>query len=127
MNYFLGKTLAAQTICILIHSASIPVALSASETTIAGAMPAEPQNVPTCYVKLANGEVRDLTNFCGFIKPQSCSGSLGSASRDRVLPDFCKQHNRCVLTKTCKETPRGIYTPPPGTPMGVILSKYIFA
>ncbi len=127
INQSFEKELAVATISILIHGAFIPVALSASVTTIAGAVSAESQNVPACYVKLANGEIRDLTKFCGFIKPQSCSGSLGSASRDLVLPDFCKQHNRCVLTKTCKETPRGIYTPPPGTPMGVILSKYISA
>jgi hypothetical protein len=118
MNQFLSKALAATAISIVIHSASIPVALSASVTTIAGAMPSEVQNVPTCYVKLENGEVRDLTKFCGFIKPQSCSGSLGSASRDRVLTEFCKQNEKCLLTNTCNIQPIAPYGPRPGEAAG---------
>lgn len=119
MNQFLSKALAATTISIFIHSSSIPVALSTSSViTIAGAMPAEPQNVPTCYVKLANGVVQDLTKFCGFIKPQSCSGSLGSASRDRVLTEFCKQNEKCLLTNTCNAQPIAPYGPRLGEAAG---------
>ncbi len=118
MNQFLGKALAATTLSIFIHGAFIPVALSSSVITIAGTMPFETQNLPTCYVKLANGVVQDLTKFCGFIKPQSCSGSLGSASRDRVLTEFCKQNEKCLLTNTCNTQPIAPYGPRPGEAAG---------
>jgi hypothetical protein len=75
---------------------------------------------PACYVQMTNGKVIDLSQKCGFIKPAICSTSLGSASRDAVLADFCRKNQRCVLTNTCNTMPRGIKAPAPGTPMGFL-------
>ncbi len=76
------------------------------------------QDVPACYLKTEDGKTIDLSQKCGFIKPAACGTSLGSASRDAVLADFCRQNQRCALTNTCNTMPRGVNTPPPGTPMG---------
>jgi hypothetical protein len=75
---------------------------------------------PACYIQTSSGQVIDLSQKCGFIKPSVCGTSLGSASRDAVLADFCRQNQRCVLTNTCNAMPRGVNTPPPGTPMGFV-------
>jgi hypothetical protein len=78
----------------------------------------ESKNTPVCYVKLANGRVQNLTKICGFIKPQSCSTSLGSASRDRVMNAFCQQNEKCLLTNTCNIQPIAPYGPRPGEAAG---------
>jgi hypothetical protein len=75
------------------------------------------EDVPTCYLKTQDGKTIDLSQKCGFIKPAACGTTLGSASRDTVLTDFCRQNQRCALTNTCNTMPRGVNTPP-GTPMG---------
>jgi hypothetical protein len=85
------------------------------------------KNLPACYVQTKDGKIIDLTASCGFVRPAGCNSSLGSASRDAVLTDFCNQNKRCLLTNTCQETPRGINTPPPGTPVGKILSNEAIA
>lgn len=84
-------------------------------------------DLPICYVKTTDDKLIDLTNKCGFIKPAACASSLGSASRDRVLADFCERNNRCLLNNACDDIPRGINTPPLGTPMGFGFSQHLVA
>jgi hypothetical protein len=79
---------------------------------------------PACYLQTRNGQIIDLTTKCGFIKPSVCGTSLGSASRDAIVADFCRQNPRCLLTNTCNTMPRGINAPRPGTPMGFRLNDY---
>ena len=110
------STMAFSTSIFLVFTSEI--AHSTSLVKIAGTLDEVSQNTPICYVKLPNGDVRDLTKFCGFIKPQSCTGSLGSASRDRVLTEFCKQNEKCLLTNTCNTQPIAPYGPRPGEAAG---------
>lgn len=116
MHRAIKYTIAFSTSIILAFTSEI--AHGRSLVTVAGTLDTTSPNTPICYVKLPNGEVRDLTKFCGFIKPQSCSGSLGSASRDRVLTEFCKQNEKCLLTNTCNAQPIAPYGPRPGEAAG---------
>jgi hypothetical protein len=75
-------------------------------------------DLPACYLRTPSGKLIDLTAKCGFIKPAVCATSLGSASRDAVVADFCRKNQRCALTNTCSTMPRGVSAPAPGTPMG---------
>ena len=115
MNSFLGKVSATATIAILIHTTVAP---SISAFTITGAILLETKDTPICYMKLENGKIKDLTRICGFIKPQACSGTLGSDSRDRVLNEFCQQNEKCLLTNTCNAQPIAPYGPRPGEAAG---------
>ena len=95
------------------------LAPSLSALTISGAMPLETKDTPSCYMKLANGKIQDLTRFCGFIKPQTChGGTLGSAIRDQVMNEFCQQNEKCLLTNTCNAHPFSPYGPRPGEAAG---------
>jgi hypothetical protein len=89
--------------------------------------PKPSQDLPTCFIQSKSGELIDLTSKCGFVKPLACSSSLGSASRDAVLMEFCRRNERCLLNNTCNTMPRGIQAPPPGTPMGRNSSRQLIA
>ena len=78
----------------------------------------ENYDIPICYHINSDGKIVNLTRICGFIKPQSCSTSLGSASRDRVLNQFCQQNEKCLLTNTCNAQPIAPYGPRPGEAAG---------
>jgi hypothetical protein len=91
---------------------------SLAGTTVDASNPTKVQDLPACYVQTTTGKVIDLSKKCGFVQPAICGTSLGSASRDAVLADFCRKNQRCALTNTCNTMPRGIQAPPPGTPMG---------
>jgi hypothetical protein len=90
-------------------------------------VPPQQQDLPACYIQTGTGKVINLSKNCGFVRPASCATSLGSASRDAVLIDFCKRNEKCLLNSTCNEIPRGVKTPPPGTPMGRQDSKQVIA
>ena len=85
------------------------------------------QDVPICYMKTKHGSLIDLIQICGYIKPAACGTSLGSASRDAVLSEFCRKNQRCILTNTCDTMPRGINARPPGTPMGSLSQFKLWA
>ena len=109
----------------------IPLVLCLSETSLVLAtpikrIPSHLKSLPICYFQDSRGQIFDLSVSCGFIRPNTCTESLGSESRDRVLADFCRQNEKCLLTNTCNEMPRSIYTPPPGTPVGTLLQKEFF-
>jgi hypothetical protein len=97
---------------------SLTGSTSLAGTTVDASNPTKVQDLPACYVQTTAGKVIDLSKKCGFIKPAICATSLGSASRDAVLADFCRKNQRCALTNTCNAMPRGIKAPAPGTPMG---------
>jgi hypothetical protein len=99
---------------------NLPSSASLAGTTADASNPTKAQDLPACYVQTTAGKVIDLSKKCGFIKPAVCATSLGSASRDAVLADFCRKNQRCLLTNTCNAMPRGIKAPPPGTPMGFL-------
>lgn len=109
------RTLAFSTSIVILFS---EIANSTSPFKIAGSTAIQDINKPICYVKLTGSAVEDLTKICGFIKPQSCSTSLGSASRDRVLNEFCQQNEKCLLTNTCNAQPIAPYGPRPGEAAG---------
>ena len=118
---------------LLIQSILIIIPFLTSQIAIAGtAVPpssviSPTVDVPACYFKTSSGQLIDLTDKCGFIKPSACATSLGSSSRDKVLTAFCQQNKKCALTNTCGDMPRGLNTPVPGTPMGFTPSKQTVA
>ena len=109
------KTLAFSTSIVLLFSEMIN---AASPFKIVGSTEIQDANKPICYVKLTGSAIKDLTRICGFIKPQACSGTLGSDSRDRVLNEFCQQNEKCLLTNTCNAQPIAPYGPRPGEAAG---------
>jgi hypothetical protein len=106
------------TALFILYGASPTLATQSSQQK----NPQSISDLPACYIKTVTGQIIDLTVNCGFIRPSICQDSLGSPSRDAVLADFCKRNPRCMLKNTCNEIPRGINTPPKGTPMGAIFS-----
>ena len=120
------QRLLIQSILMIAPLVTSPIALAG---TVAPTSPTTSPtvDVPACYFKTSSGQLIDLTDKCGFIKPAACASSLGSFSRDKVLATFCQQNKKCVLTNTCGDMPRGINTPPPGTPMGFTPSKQTVA
>ena len=120
MKYLTGLS-STTTLAFFLMNVSVSNAMPISKKLFSNFI-----DLPACYFKTKNGKVMDLTRMCGFIRPTSCTESLGSSGRDRVLADFCRQNEKCLLTNTCNEMPRGIYAPPPGTPVGALLHQEFF-
>jgi hypothetical protein len=103
---------------LIVTVSILPLFFGTFSSAFAGQVLEKKHTLPFCYMTTTDGRLIDLTAKCGFIQPQICSGSLGSASRDRVLTEFCKQNEKCLLTNTCNAQPIAPYGPRPGEAAG---------
>jgi hypothetical protein len=66
---------------------------------------------PLCYFQTSSGQNLDLTDMCGFISPAICREGSNKPELSAMLKDFCKKHEKCLLTSTCNEIPQRLNLP----------------
>jgi hypothetical protein len=72
---------------------------------------------PFCYMLSTDGKMLDLSNICGFGKPDVCSDTSNKPELAALIKDFCSKNSRCSLTSTCHEIPQTFFRPSPGEPL----------
>ena len=66
---------------------------------------------PLCYFQTSKGQTLDLSDMCGFISPAICNEGSNKPELAAMLKDFCKKHEKCLLTSTCNQIPQGLNLP----------------